>query len=116
MMITPNRGEVWSVQFDPQVGEEIGKTRPAVVVSDPHVGILPLRIVVPLTHWQPRYSDFIWFIYVPSTPENGLSVNSGADVFQIKSVALARFRRKIGTLTADQMTEIAAAIALCVGY
>jgi mRNA interferase MazF len=28
-----NRGEIWQVSFDPTVGAEIRKTRPAVIVS-----------------------------------------------------------------------------------
>jgi mRNA-degrading endonuclease toxin of MazEF toxin-antitoxin module len=28
-----NRGEVWWIRFDPSVGEEIQKTRPAVILS-----------------------------------------------------------------------------------
>jgi len=59
MTTTPTRGEVWLVQFDPKVGEEIGKMRPAVVVNDPNIGALPLRIVVPLTRWQQRYTNAI---------------------------------------------------------
>lgn len=58
MMTTPSRGEIWRVQFDPQVGEEIGKIRPAVVVSISSVGRLPLRIVVPITDWKVRYANY----------------------------------------------------------
>ena len=45
----PKRGEVWDVDFDPPQGAEIGKTRPAIVMSEDTVGRLPLRIVVPVT-------------------------------------------------------------------
>ncbi len=30
----PRRGEVWWVSFDPSVGGEIQKTRPAIVISN----------------------------------------------------------------------------------
>ena len=43
------RGEIWTVRFDPSEGAEIRKVRPAVVISVDTVGLLPLRIVVPLT-------------------------------------------------------------------
>ena len=33
-MASPQRGEVWLVNFDPPTGAEIAKTRPAVVISD----------------------------------------------------------------------------------
>lgn len=116
MTNTPTRGEVWMVQFDPAIGDEQQKIRPAVVVSVPSVGRLRLRVVVPLTHWQVRYSAFAWFTYVPVTPANGLARDSGADAFQVKSVSVQRFQRRMGSLTAAQMDEIASAIALCVGF
>lgn len=114
--INPVRGEVWMVNFDPSIDPEQTKLRPAVVANVPEVGRLHLRVVVPLTDWKPRYSTFIWFVYVPPTPENGLSKESGADAFQVKSLSLARFRKRVGTLRAEQMEDIAAAIALVVGY
>lgn len=116
MTPSPNRGEVWMVRFDPQVAEEIGKLRPAAVVSIPGVGRLPLRIVVPLTDWKPHYSRYPWFVQVAPTPANGLTKDSGADAFQVKSVALRRFQTQIGVLTSSQADDIAAAIALCVGF
>ena len=44
-----NRGEIWLINLDPTIGAEIKKTRPVVIVSSNAVGILPLRVVVPLT-------------------------------------------------------------------
>ena len=43
------RGEVWFINLDPAVGAEIRKSRPAVIVNDDAVGVLPLRVIVPLT-------------------------------------------------------------------
>ena len=113
---TPKRGEVWYIDFDPSVGEEQTKLRPAVVVNVAEVGILQLRVVVPLTEWKPRYHKFIWFVPVPMTPENGLVKDSGADAFQVRSLSVERFYNKVGVLLTEQMDDIAAAIALCVGY
>lgn len=46
----PDRGEVWFVSFDPSVGAEIQKTRPAVVISNNVANRALNRIqVVPLT-------------------------------------------------------------------
>ena len=43
------RGDVWLINLDPTVGAEIKKTRPAVIVNDDAVGILPLKVIVPIT-------------------------------------------------------------------
>ena len=55
-----NRSEVWLINLDPTAGAEIKKTRPAIVVSDDSMGILPLRIIVPLTEWKERYAIAPW--------------------------------------------------------
>ncbi|HET6575573.1 MAG TPA: type II toxin-antitoxin system PemK/MazF family toxin, partial [Fimbriiglobus sp.] len=89
----PSRGEVWLIDFDPAVGSEIRKVRPAVVVSLDAIGRLPLRLVVPVTDWKPQYASYPWFTVVPADAANGLTKDSGADAFQTKSVALARFVR-----------------------
>lgn len=45
-----NRGEVWWVEFDPSVGSEIRKTRPAIIVSNNAANRNLARvIVVPVT-------------------------------------------------------------------
>jgi mRNA interferase MazF len=114
-MAQPLRGEVWLVNFDPQEGAEIGKCRPAVVISDDAVGKLPLRIVVPITEWDTKYASYPWMIHVSASGGNGLSKESGADAFQVKSVSETRLQKRLGSLTADEVEEIAAAVALCVG-
>jgi len=78
----PSRGEVWFVDFDPAVGAEIQKMRPALVISEDSVGRLPLRMVVPLTDGKPPYASFPWFVLIPADSDSGLSKHSSADAFQ----------------------------------
>lgn len=111
----PRRGEVWWVNFDPSVGAEQQKTRPAVVINADSVGRLPLRIVVPITDWKAHYVGFPWFVHLLPTASNGLTKESGADAFQVKSLAESRFKQRLGVLTDAQLDAIAAAIALSVG-
>src|SRR5439155_3967687 len=97
--LTPRRGDVWLVDFDPAVGAEIRKARPAVVVSVDSVGRLPLRIVVPVTDWKPAYAGYAWFVELPVSPDNKLHKDSGADAFQVKSVSENRFVSRLGHIT-----------------
>src|SRR5262245_52753269 len=96
---TPRRGEVWLVDFDPGVGAEMRKTRPAIVASVPGMGRLPLEIVVPLTEWKPLYANWSWFVPIPAISTNGLNKDSGADAFQVKSVSHDRFVRRLGVVS-----------------
>ena len=43
------QGEIWLINLDSTVGAEIKKTRPAIIVNDNALGILPLKIIVPVT-------------------------------------------------------------------
>jgi mRNA interferase MazF len=86
-----------------------------VVISLDTIGRLPLRVVVPVTDWRAAYANFPWFVELRATASNGLSKDSGADAFQIKSVSEQRFVRCLGHITAPQMDDIASAIAMCVG-
>jgi mRNA interferase MazF len=111
----PKRGEIWLVDFDPAVGAEIGKLRPALVISVDAIGRLPLRMIVPITDWKAQYEHYPWFVELSASPSNGLVKHSGADSFQTKSISLTRFVRVLGTVTAAELDEVASAIALCVG-
>jgi len=114
--ILPARGEIWIVSFDPAVGAEIMKDRPAVVVDVPEVGKLPLHIVIPVTEWNTRYAGLPWHTKLEASAVNGLSKDSSADSFQVKSVSVSRFRRKLGYVSSEELENIVAGIALCIGY
>jgi mRNA interferase MazF len=66
------RGEVWLVRLDPTIGTEISKTRPAVIVNDDAIGILPLKVIVPITDWKQPFTTRPWMVYLDPIAENGL--------------------------------------------
>ena len=107
-----HRGEVWLINLDPTVGAEIRKTRPAVIVSSDDVGILPLRVIVPLTSWRERYAQAPWLVRVAPSADNGLEHTSAADAFQVRSVSEARFVRRLGRVAAPDLERLGRAIAL----
>ena len=106
------RGEVWLINLDPTVGAEIEKTPPAVIVNDDAIGILPLKVVVPITEWKDRYAVALWMVRLEPDVENGLDKPSAADAFQVRSVAQERFVQQLGKLSDMAMQEITSALAV----
>lgn len=106
-------GEVWLVNFEPQVGQEIKKTRPAIIVNDNSLGVLPLKIVVPLTDWTKEQKS--WMVLLYPNHLNGLSKASFADCFQVKSLSEKRFVKKIGVLTELESAEVKVSLAKVLG-
>ncbi len=106
------RGEVWLINLDPTIGAEIKKTRPAVIVNDDAIGILPLKVIVPVTEWKDRYAVAPWLVRLEPDAENGLDKPSAADAFQVRSVAQERFVRRLGRLSDTAMQEITKALAV----
>ena len=104
------RGEVWKVCLDPTVGDEMQKTRPCVVLSSDGIGRLRLKTVVPIT--APAKEQTLWHVPISPHTLNGLSKPSVADALQIRALSYSRFVTKLGRLTAQQMDDIAAAVAI----
>lgn len=107
-----NRGEIWLVSLDPTQGAEIRKTRPAIIVSVDAVGTLALKVIVPITEWKDRYAIAPWMVRIEPDTSNGLDKTSGADAFQVRSVAQQRFLRRLGTLSDANLEQVIKALAV----
>ena len=108
-----NRGEVWILDLNPRNGtNEMDKIRPVVIVNDDSMGILPLKVIVPLTSWQSSFSGNPWLVKITKNNTNKLSNDSAADTFQIRSVDKSRFKNRIGRLNNNQMQRIEDALIL----
>ena len=112
----PKRGEVWTVNFDPTIGTEIRKTRPAVVISSDAVGKLPIKLIAPITNWKEYFNQNLWHIQLEPSAENGLSKRSAVDALQLRGVDVQRFLQKLGQLSDETMVEITIAIAAVIEY
>jgi len=106
------RGEVWRINLDPTVGAEIQKTRPAVIVNDDAIGVLPLKVIVPLTDWKERFDAAPWMTRLNPESGNGLVKTSAADAFQVRSLSQSRFLERLGTLSEADMRKITKALAV----
>lgn len=110
----PKRGEIWQVNFDPQVGSEIQKIRPAMVLDHGHSN-LQVRVVVPITSWKAvRDEPNPFKVYIVPTNNNGLTKECAADAYQIKTVSLERFEVKLGSESEGKADEVAEAVALVI--
>jgi len=94
------RGEVWWVNFDPSVGQEVKKKRPAVIVSnDVSNKYLKRYQVVPLSSKTGK-------LYPSETPVKVAGKNSKAMADQLTTVSELRFLNKIGEVTSKEMDDI----------
>lgn len=112
----PKRGEIWLVNFDPTVGAEIKKVRPAVVIISDAVGKLPIKLIAPITDWKSYLSQNFWHVKIEPDATNGLVKVSAIDALQLRGVDLQRFIRRLGNLSEVKMSEIAVAIVAVIEY
>ncbi|MCV3214888.1 type II toxin-antitoxin system PemK/MazF family toxin [Plectonema radiosum NIES-515] len=106
----PKRGEIWLVNFDPTIGAEIKKVRPAVVISSDAVGKLPIKLIAPITDWKASFSQNIWHVKIEPDTSNCLTKVSAIDALQLRGVDLQRFIRKLGIISDITMSAISIAV------
>jgi mRNA interferase MazF len=104
------------LNLDPTVGAEIQKTRPVVVVSSDAIGVLPVKLVAPLTEWKDYLARNVWHVKVTPDSMNGLEKTSAVDTLQLRGVDVQRFIRKLGSVSPAIMRSITAAIAGVIEY
>jgi mRNA interferase MazF len=104
------QSEIWLIDLDLTKGAEIQKKRPAVIVNDDALGRLPLKIVVAITDWNIRYSIAPWMVQLTPNSLNGLSKESAADCFQVRSISQERLIKKIGYIDTSTLDEIKEAL------
>ena len=108
------RGEIYLVSFDPTVGAEIQKTRPALVlqndIANEHS---PITIVAAISS---QFDDTLYPTEVLVQPqEGGLTVNSVVLLNQIRSIDKQRLVKCLGKLTDETMALVNLAIQISLG-
>jgi mRNA interferase MazF len=102
----PQRGDVWWVAFDPSIGGEIRKTRPAVIVSNDGGNRWSNRLqVVPLTSNVSRLYPFQAYVTLRGAQRKAL-----AD--QLTTVSKLRLRERIGQLTRQDIAAVERSICV----
>ena len=110
----PKRGEVVVVDFDPTIGAEIRKRRPALVIqNDIDNRHSPITIVAALTSQVAgeRYPTEV----VLHPPEGGLTRPSAVLLNEIRSVDKKRVVLRLGRLKPETMTRVDRALQISLG-
>ncbi len=105
-------GNVYLVNLDPTVGDEIKKKRPVVILNGGHEKHLKLCIVVPVTNWNSNWENNPFFASLEPNPTNGLKKKSAVDCFQIRAISHRRFSEQIGRITKYELNSIKKSISL----
>lgn len=109
-MASIKRGDVFLVNFDPTVGTEVKKTRPAVVISnDINNANSPIVSISPVSSTTARIYSFE--VEIPAGV-GGLKVRSKVMVNQTRAVDKIRIFKKLGHLPAEILTKIDRALRL----
>jgi mRNA interferase MazF len=110
----PRRGDVCLVSFDPTLGAEIKKTRPAVVLQNNIANrFSPITIVAAITsQMDPTLYPTEVLI---RTPEGGLDVDSIVLLNQIRSIDRQRLIRRLGRVSPDTMAKVDRALIVSLG-
>jgi len=103
------RGEVWWVEFEPSIGSEIRKTRPAVIISNDAANRnLPRVMAMPLTSNTDR-------VYPGEAAVTVDGRRSKAMADQIMAADKRRLKTRLGTLSRADMLAVEDAIKLHFG-
>jgi mRNA interferase MazF len=109
------RGEIYLCSFDPTVGHEIKKTRPALVIQN-DVGnrYSSLTIVAAITSAVSVVPYPIEVVIEP-TATTGLETRSSIRLDQIRSVDRQRLVRRLGVVDSATMTKVDEALKISLG-
>lgn len=111
----PKRGEVYLVNFDPTIGSEIQKTRPALIlqndIANQHS---PITIVAAITSQFDEQLVYPTEVFIKA-PEGGLGTNSVVLLNQIRSIDKQRLVKLLGKLTTVIMAQVDNAVQISLG-
>src|SRR5580704_3028295 len=103
--VTPKRGDVFLVNFDPTIGAEIQKTRPALILQNDIANrYSPVTIVAAITSFtgETLYPSEVRI----DAPTGGLDRTSIVLLNQLRTVDIQRLLRKLGMLDDEAMEKV----------
>jgi mRNA interferase MazF len=113
--IIVRRGDIFLVSFDPTVGHEIQKTRPALVIQN-NIGnrYSPLTIVAAITSTISLRPYPVEVVIEPSE-SNGLNARSAIRLDHIRTIDRQRLIKRLGSADQAAMDQVDGAIKISLG-
>jgi len=108
-----NKGDICLVDFNPAKGGEIGKLRPAVIISDSDDNrILDTIIVIPLsTVIEPNTQPY----RIQIKAREKLKYNSDACIYEIRALSKTRVKSKVASLSLNELKLIQKSLCDIIG-
>lgn len=101
-MSSYRRGSIWLINFEPQVGTEIKKTRPGLIVSNSKFNRVRSKVtVLPITNFEPLRKNKAARIVVEPSVANGLNKKSEIIAIEPATFDKKRFVKFFGDLESD---------------
>jgi len=106
----PKRGEIWFVALEPVAGHEIGKTRPALVISNDRNNLFAETVtVLPITSKTEKIYPFEVFL---PREETHLPKDSKVKCNQIRTVDKKRLINFVSTLLPEKLEKVEKALLI----
>lgn len=113
-MTFPRRGEIYLVSFDPTVGHDIKKTRPALIIQNNASNqYSPITIVAAISSQFGNPPHPREVVLPPG--RTGLSMPSAVILNQIRSVDRQRLVKRLGMVDTATMNRVDEALLISLG-
>lgn len=110
----PRRGEVFLVNFDPAMGSEIRKTRPALILQNDvanRYSAVTIVAAISSKFDMPPYPTEV----LVKAPEGGLVLDSVVVLNQVRTIDKRRLLKRLGSVKHDTMVKVNHAILFSFG-
>jgi mRNA interferase MazF len=109
------QGAIWLVDFDPSVGHEYQKVRPALIVeSDPYLPVGNLITVIPISSQVGKIT--LLDVLIPRDLTNRLSSDSLLKTRQVSTFDQRRFIKFIGQCQPPVLQAVLSNLSLYLGF
>lgn len=112
--ISPKRGEVWTCQLGENVGSEMNKIRPVLIlqndVGNEHSATTVVAPITSKAERQPTHVALNAFSFETGTDLSGVVATE-----QIRVISKARLGKRIGKLSEETMKKIEDAVLISLG-